>query len=206
MQYTTNDQENIQNALNEDDPWRAECIQYLKPLIKEHFRTNQGEHCCYCRRDTTGEFSLVLDIEHILPKSIFKIHTFNLTNLSVACKRCNMNIKGTKTDFILTQPIQHATTTNSSHYAFIHPNLDIYSEHLARYCVSANDVGITIYHPKSTKGEFTYDFFKLSKLEKNDLDKAQGIEGPELQSSNHTEPIIDKMLELAELLRSPPNP
>ncbi len=84
----------IETAINAGgNIWENELLSDLKSKVKEYYREKLNEQCCYCRKNTHGEFKMVLDIEHILPKSKFRHFMFHTYNLSVSCKRCNMNIK-----------------------------------------------------------------------------------------------------------------
>lgn len=135
---------------------------------------------------------MVIDIEHILPKSIYPKQMFKGKNLSVSCKRCNMNIKKSKVDFLDGIDANYTgKQLRSMHYKIIHPNLDKYDSHLL---LIAGQVGRKVMLKYSVvngsaKGAFTYEYFKLDHLEKNSFDIAQGnqpraeIENPELQET-----------------------
>lgn len=164
----------------------------LKDKIKNFGLIKTGDRCCYCGRNIYGEFRMVIDIEHILPKSIFPKQMFKGKNLSVSCKRCNMNIKKSKVDFLEGINTAHTgTLLRSKYYKIIHPNLDFYDSHLL---LIAGQVGRKVMLKYSvvngsSKGAFTYDYFKLDRLEKNSFDMAQGnqprveIDNPELQEA-----------------------
>ncbi|TLX49158.1 HNH endonuclease [Pseudoalteromonas ruthenica] len=164
----------------------------LKNKIKNFGLIKTEDRCCYCGRNIHGEFRMVIDIEHILPKSVFPKQMFKGKNLSVSCKRCNMNIKKSKVDFLEGLDARHTgTPLRSKYYKIIHPNLDKYDSHLL---LIAGQVGRRVMLKYSvvngsSKGAFTYDYFKLDRLEKNNFDMAQGnqprveIENPELQEA-----------------------
>lgn len=164
----------------------------LKDKIKNFGLMKTENRCCYCGRNIYGEFRMVIDIEHILPKSIFPKQMFKGKNLSASCKRCNMNIKKSKFDFLEGINAGHTgTLLRSKYYKIIHPNLDNYDSHLL---LIAGQVGSKVMLKYSvvngsSKGKFTYEYFKLDRLEKNNFDMAQGnkprveIENPELQEA-----------------------
>lgn len=164
----------------------------LKVKIKNFGLIKTEDRCCYCGRNIYGEFRMVIDIEHILPKSVFPKHMFKGKNLSASCKRCNMNIKKSKTDFIDGVLARHTgTLLRSRYYKIIHPNLDNYDSHLL---LISGQVGRKVMLKYSVvngsdKGAYTYDYFKLDRLEKNNFDTAQGsqprieIDNPELQDA-----------------------
>lgn len=157
--------------------WTSPSLADIKKKIKSYKRENLGEICCYCQRDTTSEFSMVLDIEHIIPKSVRVRHMFTMKNLSVSCKRCNMQIKKADTSFLVF-PIDELPIRvfKSKYYKFIHPNLDNIEEHLELNISRKGRARIIKYlSPNhSEKGIFTYKYFKLRELEIDAANKAQG--------------------------------
>lgn len=113
--------------------WSDETLSALKSKIKDHLRKKQEECCCYCSRNIDDEFNMVLDIEHIIPKSKITSEMFEMMNLAVSCKRCNMRIKREDVSFI-NDEFQHFKETGdyyrSGSYKFIHPNLESWDENL----------------------------------------------------------------------------
>jgi hypothetical protein len=87
-----------------------------------------------------------------------------------------MVCKGKDEGFIVAG--HQADSLNSSGcYAFIHPNFDLYKDHLERRAQEANDTNIVKYTVQngSEKGEYTYDYFNLKGLEVGSFDTAQGF-------------------------------
>lgn len=150
----------------------------VKRKIKEFRIIRSSQTCCYCRRDIGGEFSMVLDVEHVLPKSQYLKYMFSGKNLAVSCKRCNMSIKGARLDFLFS-PVMPKRVFRSKYYKIIHPNLDDYESHLLRNAVQIGASVLVKYSVvgRSSKGYYTYEFFKLDALERNSFDKAQGASG-----------------------------
>ncbi|WP_276131623.1 HNH endonuclease domain-containing protein [Polluticoccus soli] len=176
----------IKEAINNGGKiWENEVIEPVKKKIKAFFRQALNEQCCYCRRDTTDEFNMVLDIEHILPKSVFNHFMFSPFNLSISCKRCNMEIKKEDTSFLFDVTLAKEQHDDSSNYQFLHPNFDVYAHHinveiyrygesrLIKYVVLSN----------SLKGIYTKEYFKLDLLERDSFDSAQGLDVQELKYS-----------------------
>jgi hypothetical protein len=162
--------------------WDNDRLKEIKAKIKEYHRVFIRNRCCYCARIFNGEFKMVIDIEHILPKGKFPIYEFTPVNLSIACKRCNMQIKKQDITFLDNLDETKKEPFISERYLFIHPNLDIYKEHL-NYIVQIYDDNILIkYTPihDKPKGRFTYSYFKLDELEMNQIDQAQGIKDIEI--------------------------
>ena len=181
--------------------WESKHLEPLKRKIKNHYRDIQGEQCCYCRKNSNGEFNMVLDIEHVLPKgkTEFKKFMFRLENLSVACKRCNMLVKKDDISFISEQADFTTSPFLSNNYKFIHPNVDRYFDHLF-YDVSIKNAETMIKYTAvvgSDKGEFTYEYFKLNELEVDSINQAQGVQ----EMANISSSIDDDIaLEIEELL------
>jgi len=155
-------------------------LKTLKRKIKKFGKIKTANQCCYCMSNNYGEFAMVLDIEHILPKSIFPKYMFTGKNLAISCKRCNMQIKKADVSFLA----HHITGTSrrvfrSRYYSFIHPNLDFYESHLHR-CVVQNGRKMMVAYKivnGSAKGSYTYNYFNLKNLELNSFDGAQGMKG-----------------------------
>lgn len=123
-----------------------------------------------------GEAKLSIDREHILPKGNqnYRHLSFTMWNLGASCKRCNMLYKGTDEGFIVAG--QQSSNLNSSGcYYFIHPNFDLFKDHLGRRSEEVNDTTIVKYTVQngSEKGEYTYDYFDLKGLEIGSFDTAQ---------------------------------
>lgn len=165
--------------------WKRINIDSIKGKIKSEKINRQNGFCCYCRRDIHNEFNLVLDIEHIIPKSKLKKHMFSSKNLSVSCKRCNMKIKGEDVSF-LNVPLNNLPKRifRSKFYKIIHPNLDKYHAHLEKIAIQIGDSIVVKYFIRngSEKGQFTRNYFKLSELERNSFNKAQGGRSSEINS------------------------
>lgn len=122
---------------------------------------------------------MVLDIEHVIPKSKIASEMFQLANLAVSCKRCNMRIKGEDVSFI-SNDFEHFKQSisyyKSEYYRFIHPNLDEWDDHLLYMVVQRNKKKIVYYQvvKDSKKGEYAKEYFELDKIQANTFDEAQG--------------------------------
>lgn len=187
----------IETAMTEVRPWESELVSVIKKRIKDFHLELNGKMCCYCYRDLTGEFSLVIDIEHILPKRHFSPLTFDIRNLSVACKRCNMKMKRDDLDF-LNLPVDMAEFAISTKYKIIHPNIDDKNAHLKRIALQCSDIRIVKYVPidNSEKGVFSYQYFNLRELEIDSFDAAQNANQMESEA-------IAAVRELVKSLENP---
>lgn len=177
MEYTEEDNVNISIAFEEGgDIWSNNKVEDIKIRLKQFFR-EQSEQCCYCKKDFSDEFNMVIDIEHILPKKKYEDYTFEIFNLNIACKRCNMRIKKDNTDFItdINSIVDNRLDTN--YYKFIHPNFDVYFDHLEVVQVIRNDKKLIKYLvlDDSPKGYYTFEYFQLEKRQIDTINEAQGI-------------------------------
>lgn len=173
FEFSAAEQAAIAAAMTTAKPWDQAEVADIRKRIKE-FHLVLNEHvCCYCQRDLKGEFKLVIDVEHVLPSSKFKPQTFEIWNLSASCKRCNMCIK--KADIAFLDVEGAGSLLDSARYKLAHPNFDNVEEHLVRLAQQAGRVRIVKYMIKTaTKGQYTYDYFRLLELETNSYDEAQG--------------------------------
>ncbi|MES1181990.1 MAG: HNH endonuclease [Flavobacterium sp.] len=177
--------------------WKNKCLDRLKQKIKDDFIFDDTSQCCYCARLFKGEFRMVIDIEHILPQSIFSTERFAIANLNVACKRCNMEIKKADTSFILSIPNMGINYYQSQHYKIIHPNLDTYTTHIVLKTVrNGNAIFIKYVKKDDQKGKYTYDYFKLNELELDTINKAQGGKANKTISALISDKVRNALLNL----------
>jgi len=166
----------IETAINAGGRiWYNTTLDRLKGKIKDFYTSNDTSKCCYCAKLFQGEFRLVIDIEHVLPQAHFASERFVVQNLNVACKRCNMLIKKDDLTFLFNPAIAN-NYYDSSHYKLIHPNLDVYTDHLILNTFRNGDSILNKYVIKTIdKGLFTYQYFQLQETEIDTISKAQGI-------------------------------
>ncbi|MFL9844598.1 HNH endonuclease [Flavobacterium rhizosphaerae] len=156
--------------------WKDDDLEDLRKRIKDYFLDLPELACCYCNRNFKGEFRMVIDIEHILPKGKFKDLTYEPLNLNISCKRCNMQYKNENTDFIIDETAMGTDYFKSNHYKIIHPNLDTYLKHLNLNVYQYGKNKYTKYRviENSSKGHFTYNYFNLKDFEIENINRAQG--------------------------------
>ncbi|HGY5076015.1 TPA: HNH endonuclease [Citrobacter gillenii] len=162
--------------------WSDSSLTDLKRKIKNHLREKQVECCCYCSRNIDDEFNMVLDIEHVIPKSKIVAEMFEMSNLAVSCKRCNMRIKGEDVSFIngdFNHFKQRGIYYQSGSYKFLHPNLDEWDDNLVYNVAQQNRRKVVYYQVLngSAKGAFTKEYFELDKIQVNTFDEAQDAVG-----------------------------
>lgn len=169
----------ISAAMAADDPWdeKNDAIASVKAKIRALHLARHGSTCCYCRTNLYGGGHFMIDREHVLPKKKYKGFTFAIWNLSVACKRCNMQFKGEQDCFVKNK-LEGAPFEDGDNYDFVHPNYDEWELHLNRQAQQSNKKMLVKYMIMggSAKGAYTYDYFALRELEVDSFDQGQGIE------------------------------
>ncbi|MGB3899754.1 MAG: hypothetical protein WA973_14515 [Mesorhizobium sp.] len=186
--FTVAEKAAIVAAMKTPKPWdwkpggaQGDAIVSVKRKILDLHMARHGGRCCYCRKNLHGGGHFVIDREHVLPKSraAFKLLAYEIWNLGIACKRCNMQYKKNKVDFVVDQ-INAAALQTSANYRLIHPNYDLYKDHILISVKQDDDVTVVKYTKQGTaKGDYTFDYFKLGELEVGSFDVSQGR--PELE-------------------------
>lgn len=183
--FTDIEKEVIASALLTQKPWDwepsgelGEVLKSVKNKIRDLHMARHGNRCCYCRNNLMGGGPFVIDREHVLPKSIeaYKAFIYEVWNLGISCKRCNIEYKNNKIDFVI-DPNDAEALRTSLNYRLIHPNFDLYKDHIRFSRTQDDDITIVKYTkvPGSEKGNYTYDYFKLRDLEVGSFDEAQGV-------------------------------
>jgi hypothetical protein len=186
FEFTADEKHVIEAALATEKPWDwkpagklAKIFKAVKTKILNLHLERHGNRCCYCRVNLHGAGHFMIDREHVLPKSLapYRSLAFTIWNLGIACKRCNMQYKVDKDDFVVVKD-DAVALADGANYRLIHPNFDRYRDHLARSALEANDTVIVKYTKVSgsEKGAFTYDYFNLKGLEIGSFDQAQGAQ------------------------------
>ncbi|WP_329922657.1 hypothetical protein [Stenotrophomonas geniculata] len=161
--------------------WNSKSLMPVRSKIRNHHRMLQKDSCCYCKKDFVDDHPMGVDIEHVLPKSKYLNLAICKVNLSVACKRCNMRIKRDRLDFILggVEFLSEGDVSDSGRYSIIHPNLDVYMEHIAVVFAKVEELLLRRYVKvdSSAKAQCTIEYFGLRSLEIDELDELQGIPG-----------------------------
>lgn len=152
------------------------AIASVKRKVRDLHMARHRDRCCYCRKNLHGGGHFVIDREHVLPKSraAYRLLAYEIWNLGIACKRCNMQYKRSKIDFVV-DPTDGAALRTSVNYRLIHPNYDRYRDHIRIASYQDDDITVVKYTKLgSAKGDYTYDYFNLRELEVGSFDVAQG--------------------------------
>jgi hypothetical protein len=183
----------IDLALASEKPWdyipgsaaEVALLKSAKEKILNLHLQRHGWTCCYCRTNLKGAGPFMTDREHILPKgkAAYKGLSYALWNLAAACKRCNMQFKRSGDDFVINGD-DAAALQVSDNYRFIHPNFDLWDDHLTRIAIQVNAKNVVkILRRDSAKAAYTYDFFNLKDFEIDSFDAAQGLENEAEESA-----------------------
>lgn len=181
------EQELIVLALASEKPWDYKAgnaeddarLDEIKEKILSFHLERHGWTCCYCKTNLHGAGPFMTDREHILPKgkASYKALSYTLWNLAAACKRCNMQFKRSGDGFVINGD-DPAALLASGNYRFVHPNFDLWGEHLTRVAAQVNERNIVkILRRGTDKADYAYDFFHLQELEVDSFDAAQGLSG-----------------------------
>jgi len=186
--FSDDEEAAISAALATVKPWdwkpggtQEVALVAAKEKIRDLHKVRQGDRCCYCRFPLHGGGHFIVDPEHVLPKSLdaYRPLSFSVWNLGIACKRCNMQYKRAKIDFVIDKD-DAAQFQISGNYRLIHPNFDLYKDHISITLQMNDDTTLIKYTkmPGSEKGPYTYDYFNLREREVGTFDAAQGLEVP----------------------------
>lgn len=180
LQFSSDEARLIDLAWNDGVlDWGNPVLLPVRMKIRNHHRLIQRDKCCYCRKAFLQGHPLEVDVEHILPKAKYRGLAVSLVNLTVACKRCNMQVKKERNDFIVgsLEFSDEADISNNLRYKIIHPNLDAYSDHINAIFVDVDNIVLRRYMvvTGSSKGGATVEYFLLRDLEEDTLDEIQGL-------------------------------
>ena len=184
---TKDEKVSIINALKTNEPWdyNSKEITYVKDKIKKFHLERTKNRCCYCNNPLRDR-NIESDREHIIPKSLNKNLSYNIFNLSVSCKRCNMSYKKNNINHVIEKREIIRKLRNPDNYNIPHPNIDNYEEHIGYFYLCVDKTELLVYRPFTKKGEMLYEMFSLKKLEINTLFRSQGayipIEIEEIQA------------------------
>lgn len=186
--FTLEENAAIAAAMLADDPWNFDAPEYrdairsAKQRVRDFHLARHEQQCCYCRTILQGGGYFMIDREHVLPKKKFKAFTYAPWNLSVSCKRCNMQFKKDCIAFLIDETTVGPADTGAN-YTLVHPNFDRWEDHLDRFAVQAFGKTLVSITPRegSDKGAYHYDYFSLEDLMIDNFHNAHGkppIQGP----------------------------
>ncbi|EPF72282.1 hypothetical protein P253_01402 [Acinetobacter indicus CIP 110367] len=155
--------------------WKCERFKSLKIKYKELLKVKFQNSCAYCQRALAHDENIIIDLEHVLPKAEYKKYIFNLTNLTISCRRCNTAPrKGRRKDFIVNNHLGSQYSINdfsAQNYKFIHPNLEDVTQFYELNLLQKGRRKYLRYELKNwhPKREYTIEFFKLKEIEVGSL-------------------------------------
>jgi hypothetical protein len=176
--------------------WDDDEAAEIRGKIRSFLFRNSPVFCCYCGDSMFGWHKMAIDTEHILPKAkaSYKRYSFELKNLNLSCKRCNMGIKRSDDSFYSGGDVEDPF--KSEYYSIVHPNLDQMEEHLELLKVQRNRKFLVRYTVVngSTKGATTRRYFRLEDLEIDLISRAQGLEIAEVLLPPEIKDEIDALI------------
>lgn len=137
------------------DNWGIDDFESIRKKIKQHYITQQGYKCAYCKQDIRSNHGRVWDVEHIIPKSAVKDFMFEPKNLCVVCIDCNFEKKHKE---VTSSTAKKKYPDNSEQYFIAHPHFDRYEQH-----VNVIEAGM-YYLPFDLKGEKTIEVCRLNRF------------------------------------------
>lgn len=194
--FTRDELRVIKICLKHKKPWHvalknkelSEILKRVKKKIKEFHRERTKNRCCYCAKPLHDR-EIETDREHIVPKGKYTSLSYNLFNLSIACKRCNMDYKADREDHIANPGNVEKNLYSKDSYLIPHPNVEKYTDHIRRKCIDDGEHLYITYKivNDSKKGDFLYKFMRLDLLCIGEIDEAQGISEKDPVMHNLTE-------------------
>lgn len=112
--------------------------------------------CSYCRR-TVGHYGWAWHIEHVLPKSKYPAHAFDLANLTIGCVHCNQ-WKGVRIDKHVVNKVLPIINPVEEDFR--------YADHLHYVQVSTESFTFAKYKTRSVQGAETYRALEFAELER----------------------------------------
>ncbi|EGR0637468.1 HNH endonuclease [Vibrio vulnificus] len=135
------------------ESWMCDKVDVLRPVIRQHYATEQNSICPYCKMQLNTQRGRVWDVEHVIPRSTVENFMFEPLNLCVACVECN-SAKSNKQVTTSKAKVRYPRTG----YNIIHPHFDDYQAH-----ISIIRIGL-FYFPKTEKGEKTIYTCELNRF------------------------------------------
>ncbi|MCD5329372.1 HNH endonuclease [Chromobacterium piscinae] len=110
--------------------------------------SNSSSRCAYCQDKVFHGANL--NIDHILPASIYPQFTFTKANLVVACVTCNA-LKSDRDYYTLQNPGRYYPNSSNNWQCF-HPVHHVYAEHIDRFVIQTNHIHLRAYIGKTSAG------------------------------------------------------
>lgn len=129
-------------------------IKSFKENLRKDMYNKQNKLCAFCRIHIPLA-CVPLHREHIVYKNAHPQWMFKPENLCVSCPSCNEYKAKTE---VLVNPKTKTYPKSSKGFKIIHPLYDRYSDHIEL-------IGGILYHGITTKGIFTINTCKLSRVE-----------------------------------------
>lgn len=187
--YFSVDEKRVVNThFKSHEDWGKGVFDALKGNIIQDLREKQGNKCCYCKMELGYDIKQV-DIDHIIPKSVYPKFTFNEKNLALSCPACN-TYKGKKD--VLHKPIVNYPRSGRN-LKIVHAYFDNYFD-----CIKIH--GGAVYEGLNSKGCDTIKKCELFRL-KSVLEKTRVAKEKESPISELVEKLRNASAQERDLLR-----
>lgn len=117
--------------------------------LRAHLVALQKERCCYCRRHLDGT-AYGRQLDHILPKHIYRRFTFSYRNLAVSCYNCNHSKRGDNWSTWPATRRRYITARGCG--SFFHARFHDYDAHIRYVLLDTNGASISIYAGLTPQG------------------------------------------------------
>ncbi|MDC8012915.1 HNH endonuclease [Tahibacter soli] len=140
--------------------WSGDELEGLRHYIRCHYRSVQLGVCAYCKCNVSLHSAANCHVEHIAPKSKYRMFMFEPKNLCVICADCNsikreQEVHQQEPDTISGQKERKRYPRAGSAFLIVHPHFDTYDDHI--------EIFGQFYVDKSDKGHFTIGACKLNR-------------------------------------------
>lgn len=133
--------------------WSDDECNPIRASIKHHYRTAQGNTCCYCRQVLPVNHGAAWHAEHVVPRESHPEFMFTPENLALACPDCNLSKSNKQT---LSDPSVTIYPDSGDAFLVVHPHFDEYQIHVEQ--------GGYTYVSLSEKGEWTIRHCNLARF------------------------------------------
>lgn len=120
------------NAAEEKDPLTPEeriLVDDFKTSLKKHlYFISQGRYCCFCGIELQLH-DATKDLEHLISKSGKVNNVFELKNIAISCKDCNIPKGKLKVTIDSINEESDPIGLYSGDYIIVHPHYDEWQEH-----------------------------------------------------------------------------
>lgn len=139
--------------------WSAVELEELRCYVRDFYRIEQRGYCAYCKNKVSLQAAANCQVEHIVPKSLYRNFMFDPRNLCVVCADCNQikreqEVLNQSPDTLSSRGHRRYPRSGNS-FRIVHPHFDTYADHIL--------VVGGLYVDKTAKGHFTIGACNLNR-------------------------------------------